>query len=331
MVSGAVTACSDVSAQENSHAYPALLSAQDQATIAYRDTLRPLDPCGYFDDAAVQPIGTPDYVGAFGDFSECEASFEPADGRRSWITVNMYPHLPDTPLLHPIGELWDSSESDCDGAAVAVDDRMDITVQASVYDRDGRQIHPCPVVRDIARAAVRHWSERPLRASSRRAHMNSRLATLDPCAVLGAVGQGHHPALVADDGPKPSAQPALGYNANPWECAFLLDTGDVSTFQDIRYKFGSDDFERNVGGDRKAVTIGGLRALEKSEPGPDNAARPCVIDLSTSPQPAGPGRDRHNVVDTYSNEIISIEARNGCAAARATAEELVRLYSQLPR
>lgn len=333
----ATTSCSSTQAKPtptsppDRPAYPGLLSAQDQQTIAYRDTLRPLDPCGYLDDAAVHRIGTPAYIGALFDFNACSASFKSPDGDLlGSIQVSMFRAVPGSGTQPEVGEIEVSagpSEGSC-AANVPIDDRVSIMVLAA------GKFDSCAVVRDVGRAAVTHRLERPLRATSQRAHMNSRLATLDPCAVLGKIGQGHHPALVANDASRLALRPhGADYDnsANPWECAFLLDRGADSTFQDIRYKFANDSLKADAGSDQKELRIGGLRALENPKPETSSVGS-CLIEVSTSPQPAEPGPDRYNPIsDAWSSEIISIEAANGCDAARASAEELIRLYNQLPR
>ncbi|WP_141717591.1 hypothetical protein [Nocardia altamirensis] len=295
--------------------------------IAYRDTLRPLDPCGYVvDDAAMQRIGTPDYFGALGTFDTCRVSFNPRGGDDpTLITATMYPlggpqyEGPITP--HP------GVEGVSCTADVPVSDRRHlnfIVYAGGDFIGDHPKGDVCETVRDIATAAVPHRLERPLRATSQRAHINSRLATLDPCAVLGKVGPGHRPAL-ADN----------GTNGDPWSCAFHLDRGDESTLQHIIYAFDSDRWsmgrERARGLIAKETTIGGLRAVESSgshDPGYTGA---CWIYLATAPQPAvATLRTDEQSTDHGKSEIISIRADNGCTAARTTAEELTRLYNQLP-
>lgn len=160
--------------------------------------------------------------------------------------------------------------------------------------------------------------------------MNSRLATLDPCAVLGKIGQGHHPALVSYD--EPVAGPNPPDNVNPWACAFRLDHGDDSTLQEIRYEFTDKHFTPQPGSAERESRIGGLPGLENPKPDTPRSSGACTLNVSTTPQPAEPGADRYNPIsDAWSSEFISIEAAGGCAAARATAEELVRLYHELPR
>ncbi|WP_378743419.1 hypothetical protein [Nocardia brasiliensis] len=337
LMCGAVAASSCASTRTDSGtaspteqpAFSQLLSTQDQAMIAYRDTVRPLDPCGYVDDAAIQRIGTPDYFGAWSAFSNCRVSFSPPGGdRATMITASMYPVIGGAQFEGEITPHPDDEGVSCT-ADVPVSDRLQINF--IVYaDGDFIGDHPkgdaCAPVRDIAAAAVAHRLERPLRATSQRAHMNSRLATLDPCAVLGKVGQGHRPAL-ADN----------GTNWNPWDCSFHLDRGDESTLQQINYEFSSDrwslDSARARGRTAKEITIGGLRAVE-SESSRDEPvfAGACWIHLATPAQPpeAKPGTDDQSD-DHGKSEIIAIRAHNGCAAARSTAEELARLYHQLPR
>ncbi|MBF6332148.1 hypothetical protein [Nocardia transvalensis] len=311
--------------------YPEFLSAEDKEAIAYRDTLRPLDPCGYLDDAAVRRIGTPIYMGAETILSWCTVRFaspSAVPGVGSISVAMMRSGLGDA--THQVGdvEVWTIPSSEpgrfC-RAGVPVDGRRDIVL--GVYadpdsEAGGSTGDLCATALDLATATVPHRSERPLRASSQRAHMNSRLATLDPCAVLGTVGKGHHPTLRAHE---------VDPYVDPWKCEFLLDSGDVTTAQTIRYMFELDATHMKAKGTRKETTIGGLRATEDPTPGDPWPAGTCEIKLSTAPQPPvfEPGTPTGPADAGYS-EIISIRTHNGCTTARTTAEELARLYHQLP-
>ncbi|MFB8277758.1 hypothetical protein [Nocardia colli] len=222
----------------------------------------------------------------------------------------------------PLDEIAYAPGAGC-GANVPIDDHLSLMVFA-----DGK-LDQCAAVRDVARSVAPHRSERALRTTSPRAHMNSRLAALDPCAVLGKIGDGHHPALVSNY--EPAAGPNRADTTNPWACSFRLDHGDDSTLQDIRYRFTNEHFTPQPGSAERETRIGGLPALENPQPETPRSPGSCTLDVSTTPQPARPGADRYNPIsDAWSSEFIAIEASGGCAAARATAEELVRLYNQLP-
>ncbi|MFI9405199.1 hypothetical protein [Nocardia sp. NPDC052316] len=304
-------------------AFPKSLSAQDQETIAYRDTLRPLDPCGYMDDATVRRIGTPAYVGALFDFNTCVASFKSPEGDLLG-SVNLVMGGVTGTAVDEITYSPNPPGDKC-AASVRIDDRLSIMV----FAHDG--LDRCGVVRDVAESVAAHRPERALRATSPRAHVNSRLAALDPCAVLGKIGQGRRPALLSGDTPSPPRGPNQQNRTNPWACSFQLDNGDASTTQDVRYKFTSARFTAHAGNNEKEIRIGELPALEISQPNDQLSYSTCSINISTTPQPTASRPDPHNPLsDSGSSEIISIEAAGGCAAARATAEEIVRLYHQLP-
>ncbi|MCM6778482.1 hypothetical protein NDR87_33855 [Nocardia sp. CDC159] len=292
--------------------------------IAYRDTLRPLDPCGYLDDAVIHRIGTPNYFGVDREFSQCSVSFKSPDiGPGSTITATMLPGQAQRSESAITTRTWDDNKAKPDhcSADAPVGDRWHISF--TVHSGD-----PCATARDIATAALTHRLDPPLRATSKYAHMNSPLAALDPCAVLGTIGQGHRPALKEDG------------NELPWGCRFQLDGHDDSTYQDIEYQFVRDsahmDIEsvRNRDSGAEETMIGGLRAVQrKGAGGPDSH---CQISVSTALQPPSdavftPEHLGSMFDDHLKSEIITIDAFNGCAAARATAEELVRLYHQLPR
>ncbi|MCM6778976.1 hypothetical protein NDR87_36535 [Nocardia sp. CDC159] len=351
LLAGAVVASSCASTQTAQRpVYPKFLSAQAQETIAYLDTLRRLDPCGYLDDAVLQQIGTPDYIGPLGNFDVCQVDFTSPLGHQNWLNVAMLPRLgrSGTSMLGKVDVTprppADDSLGGCSVVA-ALDPRLEFMVNIDgVFKTD-----MCPVAQGIAQAAVQHWPEGPLRAASHRAHVNSRLATLDPCAVLGKIGQGHHPVLESEypDGPGRlnKTAPSLGMDA--WNCSFVLDNDAPSTAQHIGYRvgifgtpFGPKDsyVELEPGPDGphvshpvlKEIEIGGLRAFENPHPArlhsyPDA----CSISVLIPPQPNDPVST--NRKDPYQGgEVITIKALNGCNAAHATADEIVRLYNQLP-
>ncbi|MFI6996225.1 hypothetical protein [Nocardia sp. NPDC050175] len=114
---------------------------------------------------------------------------------------------------HQVGDatIWTHTYDDRPGACyadVAVDDRRALTFIASANGDsmgNGPKGDLCATALKLATAALPHLSERNLRANSQRAHMNSRLAIHDPCAILGTLGQGHHPALQAPESNLPIA------------------------------------------------------------------------------------------------------------------------------
>ncbi|MGY2063744.1 hypothetical protein ACW9HQ_53350, partial [Nocardia gipuzkoensis] len=70
--------------------YPGLLSQEDRKTIAYRDNFRPVDPCGYVDEAAIRRNGAPAYFGADDEFVRCSVSFlSPGGGHAGVITATV--------------------------------------------------------------------------------------------------------------------------------------------------------------------------------------------------------------------------------------------------
>ncbi|WP_433523858.1 hypothetical protein ACQPZ2_00905 [Nocardia pseudovaccinii] len=306
--------------------YPDFLNAATKATIAYRDTIRGLDPCGYLDQGAINRIGTPKYFGADSDFSRCTVSFSPPAGPLDIdkISVEMGGmRQPGWGTPHDVGgtTVRTSDSGEFCNAYISFDDHQDIAfrvfTKGSFMGR-GPKVDMCPTTLEIATAAIPHLSERPLRAESQRAHMNSKLAKLDPCAVLGMVGQ-DHPNLAVMAGP------------DPWGCAFRLTRNDSSTTQRLRYLYSVDTHVTPLDDKQKATTIGGFSANEKPGPRYTQYADTCEISVSTDPQPPVPVKDRD--LHTPERNINIIEVRvdgGGCDNARATAEELVRLYNQLP-
>lgn len=157
LLSGAVAGCASPQTNPAGHnpaghpAYPTFLSAPDRDTVALRDTFRPLDPCGYVDDAVIQRIGTPAYFGATDFFGDCAVVFRTPDSpNRSWINAGPeFPLLPPTPQPD-IGRIFSTayqSEKDSCQASVTLDEKLR-------FDVDVRHLpDACTVARDLAQAA----------------------------------------------------------------------------------------------------------------------------------------------------------------------------------
>ncbi|QIS21522.1 hypothetical protein [Nocardia terpenica] len=331
----------------NDASYPDLLSVEDQATIARLDTLRPLDPCGYLDDTVVHRIGTPDYIGADDNF-ECSVHYSSAGDQQHIRHIAVFlssvgywdngtpPAVGDLTVGTRAFAASGTSTGGCEAgvpvgeAGVPVDDRL--VIAFAVFEEpqpaDRPKTDVCAVASDLATAAVPHRLDRPLRTNSPYAHMNSRLAALDPCAVVGQLAHGPHPRVYPNI-----------HTTDPWACTLEPDTPKVGQFAArvfIRYGFLPDSQymakgETTTGVEHKReIMIGGLRATQRwLDASPDH----CAIHLSTAPQPPVIDPDTDTTFgDAGRSEIIEIIATTpDCSVVRAAADELARLYNQLPR
>ncbi|MFE9328173.1 hypothetical protein ACIHDR_43215 [Nocardia sp. NPDC052278] len=304
--------------------YPDFLSQDLKTTIAYRDTMRPVDPCGYLDEAvATQVAGSPpSYLGAFNDFNNCEAFFKTPTGplRIDKIGVAMGgPAHSDYGTPTNIGDttIRYSNAGEFCTAYLALDDRQSLAFSVSTKsDLAGSRadVDLCPTAVDIAAAAVPLRSSRPLRTESQRANMPTKLAKLDPCSVLSVVAVGH---------PRLYVNPA----ADPWSCHFQLDRDKKGTDQHITYAFASDS-HLDARYDGKAIAIDGLPAVEQPGKPGSTYAEVCQIYVGTRSSVSNKGLP--SVLGKLA-ELITISTEGGgCTAARATATEIVRLYKQMP-
>ncbi|MEU7143366.1 hypothetical protein ABZ942_28255 [Nocardia sp. NPDC046473] len=308
----AVSSCSSAGRSEQ------VFSDEEKAMLAERETMRPMDPCGYFDDAAIQRIGTPDDIKLNNTFYACWVTFtpaHPADPARIMVDMDgpteAYRRQSETQPLtpHQVGDttVWTFTrqEGACT-ANVPVNDRRSIEIDA--FAGAGRADQPqdqCAAALDLATAIVPHRLERPLRANSPRTQRNSRLAALDPCKALDTIGKRHDPHQYV--------------NTNPWHCAFRLDSDDESSLQNISLEFTVPLGMWNA--TVTDITISGFRARQYYLPKAASILKrdDCQIVIETPVD----GRIGHP-------EFIDITTGD-CAIGRATGEELVRLFDQLPR
>ncbi|MBB5914772.1 hypothetical protein BJY24_003639 [Nocardia transvalensis] len=267
-------------------------------------------------------IGTPDYVGADGAFSTCSVMFGEPVGAKEIVSISVAMSSRSTgtsgkPVTVGDTTVQVTDSRDFCSAYLPVDDKMSlrfqVTTKGDLMDR-GPKFDLCPETAAITAAAASHLGDRPLRANSTRAHMNTKLARLDPCAVLSAFAQ-EHPA------------PYVNPSPNPWECIVNLDWGDNSTGRNIEFSYDSDaKLTRSPGSHEVESRIDGLPTLEAPGRRGSTYADACQIYIGTDPNwaPAKGVHDRRT-------EMIMVSVQGGgCDAARTVATETVRLYKQLP-
>ncbi|MGW4845676.1 hypothetical protein [Nocardia brasiliensis] len=315
-LTAALCSCATAAPQEGPElpvlpSYTDQLSAADQEKINFRNSIRALDPCGYVDAVAVSRIGKPVMSGASGVlFGPCEIWF---DGPR--ITINLDRVVADA-VPRAVGSttVWihhaDKSGNSC-SAQLRLNDSygvdFGVTLRRDIGDPP-TPVEACNMAADLAGAPAARRTDRPLRAESQFSQMNSRLALIDPCAVLGKVGPGHRPVLDPD------------FDDFLFWCGFRLDEGDESSFQTVHYVYRSYDHMKPLRGQRE-MTIGGFQAVEDPKP-IDTAPGTCAIYIATDPP------ETESRVQT---ETVEVTARSGCAAANILAEELIRLYNEYAR
>ncbi|WP_433574561.1 hypothetical protein [Nocardia brasiliensis] len=316
VVTAALCSCATAAPQEGPElpvlpSYTDQLSAADKEKIDFRNSFRALDPCGYVDAMALSRIGKPVMSGASGFvFGPCEIWF---DGPR--ITIDLGRVVPDAvPRVVAGTTVWihhaDESGNSC-SAQLRLNDSygvdFGVTLRRNIGDPP-TPVEACNMAADLAAAPTAQQAGRPLRAESKYPQMNSRLASIDPCAVLGKVGPGHRPVLVPD------------FVDYPFWCDFYLDEGDESSFRTVQYSYRSYDHMKPLRGQRE-LTIGGFQALEDPKP-IDTAPGTCAISIATDPPETARG---------VQTETVEVTARSGCAAANTLAEELTRLYNEFAR
>jgi hypothetical protein len=182
-------------------------------------------------------------------------------------------------------------------------------------------VNLCSEAAEIAAASAKHVSSRPLWAQSGYAHMNSKLATLDPCEVTGAMLADHPGARV-------------GPGLDPWICGFLPDASDPDANLVVAYLFAPDSLLSPIDEDERAYRIGGFPAHEKFDIPLPVGSQPggyCQMWVGTDPrwQPL-PKSDPRRLVDRNADIIRIIDHADSCGRAQTVATELVRLFKQLP-
>ncbi|WP_194819334.1 hypothetical protein [Nocardia sp. XZ_19_385] len=287
--------------------------------LEYLDTIRPLDPCGFVDDAAVQRLGKPRYFGAGSELNSCEIDYEPGSNPVTLVVVEMT-SLARSSLGVPAevnGKTITTSEhsdiSDHCNAYAPYDDKL--AVNYRVYGTGNR----CPDATALATAAIPTLATRPLRTESRHSNTATKLSKMDPCQPLGVTGKGQ---------PRVS----VGKAWDPSKCTFYV--GDVSgspldeasgkARHHIEFDFLDEMYATKAYEGQSRKDIGDVPVVEM----PDAlGAGSCRLWVGVGhATPFVIVRDREEkLFDTIEVAVGS----GGCGAARTSAEELVRIYQAI--
>ncbi|WP_157129453.1 hypothetical protein [Nocardia amamiensis] len=300
--------------------YQQLLSAADRDAVAYRDSMRQVDPCGYLDEAAVRAIGDPGYWGADGEFESCAAVFGDPVGPKEIDKISVeLGGSPEPGYGVPVevgGTTVRTSPSE-DFCSAYVDLNARQSLRFVVWRKGdflGRapKVDLCPEAAAVAAAAAGpHLGQRPARSQSRFANMASRLSALDPCKVLDTLAAGH-PRLYVGTAPL------------PWQCDFNFDVADRSGGAHVDFLFDSEvTLEASSMMDEVGSRIDGYPVVEQAGERGTSWADSCQMRVGVDPAWQPPARgDQGRDVDMVR---ISVE-NGGCEQARAIATELLRLY-----
>jgi hypothetical protein len=299
--------------------YQQLLSAADREAVAYRDSMRQVDPCGYLDEAAVRAIGDPGYWGADGEFESCAALFGdpvgPKDIDKISVELGGSPE-PGYGVAVEVGGTTVRTSPSEDFCSAYVDLNARQSLRFTVWRKGeflGRAptVDLCPEAAAVAAAAGPHLGQRPARSQSRFANMASRLSRLDPCTVLDTLAAGH-PRLY------------VGTQPQPWQCDFNFDAADRSGGAHVDFLFDSEvTLEASSMMDEVGSRIDGYPVVEQAGERGTSWADSCQMRVGVDPawQPPARGDQGRNV------DMVRISVENGgCEQARAIATELLRLY-----
>ncbi|MEV4156833.1 DUF3558 family protein [Nocardia salmonicida] len=286
------------------------------AKLAYLDSLRTLDPCGFLDPAALEQIARPAYIGAAGEFDSCTADFGGEVGPKRIAKVEFdMGMIGQTGFGTPVEvggttiRVADSGGEFC-SAHLRFDDQQTVAIRVFTAPL-APPADLCPEAIDLATASIPLLGTRPPRSGSTHAHIDTRLARLDACDVVQTLG---HDRSDLDAG-----------GLNPWGCWFRLDAADESTQQQITFLRASD---ANIGkrSGAELTEIGGFPATYQAGTGKYSAS--CELILGVDAQ-------RRSKLERITGPDIDIElirvntTGGGCDNAKTTATELVRLYRLL--
>lgn len=297
--------------------YPDFLGPKIVSKLAYLDSLRTIDPCGYLDPAALDRIARPASIGADGEYNSCTAAFGTEVGPKRIAKVEFDMGMINQPGFGtPVDvngttiRVADAGGEFC-SAHLQFDDQQAVAIRVFTAPLAPRA-DLCPEAVDIATASIPLLGTRPSRAGSTHAHIDTQLSRLDACDVLQTLSQGH-PDLDAG-------------GLNPWGCWFRLDRFDESTQQQIAFLRATDShIGKGMSGD-ELTEIGGIPAKYLAGTGRYSASCELMVGVDAQrrtkrEQITGPDIDI---------ELIRINTTGGgCDNAEATATELVRLYKLL--
>ncbi|MFI8977224.1 hypothetical protein ACIGO9_30375 [Nocardia asteroides] len=296
--------------------YPDSLNPKSAAKLAYLDNLRPIDPCGYLDVAALERIGPPAHIGAAGEFNSCTASFATEVGSKRIGKVEL-----DMGMIHEPGF---GTRVDVNGTTIMVadagefcsahlelDDQQTIAVRVFVAPTAPRA-DLCTEATEIATASIPLLKTRPPRSGSAHENVDTKLSRLDACDVLHTLGRD-----------RPNLE--IG-GLNPWGCWFQLDRLDQSTQQEIAFLRVSEVLISKVMTNDQLTEIDGFPARYSSGTGKYAATCELVVGVDAQRRT----KQERRASGDRDIEVVRINTNTGgCDTAKATAAEVVRLYKQL--
>ncbi|APE36868.1 hypothetical protein BOX37_26345 [Nocardia mangyaensis] len=304
--------------------YPGYLPDKARQTLAYLDTLRPLDICGYLDRAAVETLGPVSYIGADGEYESCTARYPKNTARHGISKVEV--SIGTTPSPG-----W-GTKIDVAGTTVAYNNAGGEFCTASTHF-DERQliswvvfsavlskpVDLCAEAVDVATASIPLLKTRPLRIGSTAGNVDTKLARLDSCAAI--------PAFVAPD----QAHKAAVLTYVPWGCGWMADYYKSGSRIAIGYLHAEDTLIAPNSSGEITTEIGGFPARVI----PSSMRRyPGHCQLWIGVDAVRPDTEkRRREYDSTARMIelirISLE-QGGCELATQIGTELVRLYKLLP-
>ncbi|MFC9896247.1 hypothetical protein ACFVMC_21370 [Nocardia sp. NPDC127579] len=283
------------------------------AQLEYLDSIRPLDPCGFVDGAAVARLGRTEFFGAGSGLNSCEIAY---------ATGNPVPLV----VVEMVNQAWSSLAKPVDvggGKTVNVDEYSEtadhcnayapfddkLAINYRVYGEGNR----CDDVTAVAAASLPTLTTRPLRTESRHPSAATKLSRMDPCQPLGVVGKGQQ-------------RVSIGQGWDPSKCTFFVGEVPTSTIDNatskfrhhIEFGFLSEMYSTQAGAGQPRNDIGSTPVTEMPKAvGADGCRLWIGVGHATPTLAAGEKR-----FDTIEVSVGS----GGCAAARVIAEDLVRVY-----
>ncbi|MFC4374546.1 hypothetical protein ACFO5K_10575 [Nocardia halotolerans] len=304
--------------------YPGYLPDEARQTLAYLDTLRALDICGYLDGAVLATFGPVSYVGADGEYQSCIARY-PNDAARQGISkVEVSIGAAPSPGWGTTIDIAGTSVAynDAGGEFCTASTRFDERqlISWSVFSAVlGEPVDLCSETIEIATASIPLLKTRPLRVGSTAKNVDTKLARLDGCAAIAA--------FVAPE----QAHKAAVLTRVPWGCGWMADYYQSGSLVAVSFLHGEDTLIAPISRGEIATEVGGFPARVI----PSTTRRyPGVCQLWIGVDAVRPDPEKRRGEHDSSARMIelirvSLE-HGGCDLATQIGTELVRLYKLLP-
>ncbi|MEV4129693.1 hypothetical protein [Nocardia sp. NPDC049707] len=295
--------------------YRRALSSELQADMALSDRIRQVDACALINEAAIKTIGASSYFGPGQHFDECEVHYSPSIGPKHLFEVYIQVGVSDTV----------SPQTMVDGVPVRIRRGGDACSASVPHQLGGvtyylmgtEGVETCDELLPFVRATLPLLKSPAPQRNNSKLSINTRLANMDPCAVL---------SVLSKDRPRLKVTP----NMRPYWCEFLLDKDDDTTWQSwvsTQKTLEMLDGARKYNPGEVVPLTGPAVARISSTSRATSTAGSCLLDVYPDTGQTPHVRNLDKTKPERWVDVVEISTRGGCVNALKSAAVFVDLYN----